>query len=44
MTYRVEVRSAVSDYLRGLLGLTREGWLARHGFMDALRADKWGHS
>ena len=37
MTYRVEVRSGVSDYLRGLEGLTREGRLAMHGFMDALR-------
>ena len=37
MTYRVEVRSGVSDYLRGLEGLTREGRLAMIGFMDALR-------
>jgi hypothetical protein len=37
MTYRVEVRSGVSDYLRGLEGFTREGRLAMHGFMDALR-------
>jgi hypothetical protein len=37
MTYRVEVRSAVSDYLRGLEGLTREGRLALYGFMNALR-------
>ena len=37
MTYSVEVRSAVSDYLRGLEGLTREGRLAMHGFMDTLR-------
>jgi hypothetical protein len=35
--YRVEVRSGVSDYLRGLEGFTREGRLAMHGFMDALR-------
>ena len=37
MTYRVEVQSGVSDYLRGLEGLTREGRLAMNGFMDALR-------
>ncbi len=37
MTYSVEVRRAVSDYLRGLTGLTREGRLAMHGFMYALR-------
>src|SRR5205823_12667349 len=37
MTYRVEVRSGVSDYLRGLEGITREGRLAMYGFMDALR-------
>jgi hypothetical protein len=37
MTYRVEVASDVSDYLRRLEGLTREGRLAMHGFMDALR-------
>jgi hypothetical protein len=28
MTYRVEIRSGVSDYLRGLEGFTREGRLA----------------
>src|SRR5262245_36499378 len=37
MTYRVEVRSRVSDYLRGLEGLTREGRLAMYGFMNAFR-------
>jgi hypothetical protein len=37
MTYRVEVRRAVSDYLRGLEGFTREGRLAMIGFLDALR-------
>jgi hypothetical protein len=37
MPYRVEVRSGVSDYLRGLEGLTREGRLAMIGFLDALR-------
>jgi hypothetical protein len=37
MTYRVEVRSGVSDYLRGLEGITREGRLAMMGFMNALR-------
>jgi len=37
MTYHVEVLSDVSHYLRGLEGLTREGRLAMHGFMDALR-------
>jgi hypothetical protein len=37
MTYRVEVERSVSDYLRGLEGFTREGRLAMHGFMDALR-------
>ena len=37
MTYRVEVRSGVSDYLRGLEGITREGRLAVSGFLDALR-------
>jgi hypothetical protein len=37
MIYRVEVRGGVSDYLRGLEGMTREGRLAMHGFMDALR-------
>jgi hypothetical protein len=37
MTYRVEVRSGVIDYLRGLEGITREGRLALIGFMDALR-------
>src|SRR5262249_35457271 len=37
MTYRVEVRSGVSDYLRGLEGITREGRLALNGFLDALR-------
>jgi hypothetical protein len=37
MIYRVEVRNAVSDYLRGLEGINREGRLAMHGFMEALR-------
>ncbi len=37
MTYRVEIRSGVSDYLRGLEGITREGRLAMCRFMDALR-------
>src|SRR5437588_12856860 len=37
MTYRVEVRSGVSDYLRGLEGITREGRLALSGFLEALR-------
>src|SRR3954451_16357901 len=37
MTYRVEVRIPVSDYLRGLEGITRVGRLAMHGFMNALR-------
>jgi hypothetical protein len=37
MTYRVDVRGAVSDYLRGLEGITREGRLAMIRFMDALR-------
>jgi hypothetical protein len=37
MTYRVEVRSGVSQYLRGLQGITREGRLAMSGFMDTLR-------
>lgn len=37
MTYRVEVQSGVSDFLRGLEGLSREGRLALNGFMDALR-------
>jgi hypothetical protein len=37
MAYRVEVRSGVSDYLRGLEGLTRQGRLALNGFMDVLR-------
>jgi hypothetical protein len=37
MTYRVEVRSGVSDYLRGLEGFTREGRVALTGFLDALR-------
>jgi hypothetical protein len=37
MTYRVEVQSGVSDYLRGLEEITREGRLALIGFMDALR-------
>ena len=37
MTYRVEVRSAVSNYLRGLEGLSRAGRLALNGFTDALR-------
>ena len=30
MTYRVEVANAVSAYLRGLEGFTREGRLAMH--------------
>ena len=37
MTYRVEVRRGVSDYLRGLEGMTRAGRLALFGFVDALR-------
>src|SRR3954454_17951235 len=37
MTYRVEVHSGVSNYLRGLEGLTREGRLAMNGFLDVLR-------
>ena len=37
MTYRVLVRRGVSDYLRGLEGLTREGRLDMIGFMDVLR-------
>ena len=37
MTYRVEVRSGVRDYLRGLEGFTREGRLAMIGFLGALR-------
>jgi hypothetical protein len=37
MTYRVEVRAGVRDYLRGLEGFTREGRLAMTRFMDALR-------
>src|SRR5260370_36338833 len=37
MTYRVEVRTGVSDYLRGLEGFTRDGRLAMNGFMDVLR-------
>src|SRR4051794_16564956 len=37
MIYRVEVRSAVRYYLRGVEGLTRQGRLAMSGFMDALR-------
>src|ERR1700747_1587665 len=37
MSYRVEVRGGVSDYLRGLEGFTREGRLAMYGFMNALR-------
>jgi hypothetical protein len=37
MTYRVEVQSGVNDYLRGLEGLTRQGRLAMHAFMGALR-------
>lgn len=37
MTYRVEVHSSLSDYLRGLEGFTREGRLALNRFMDALR-------
>jgi hypothetical protein len=37
MTYRVEVPSGVSDFLRGLEGLTREGRLAMYRFVDALR-------
>lgn len=37
MIYDVEVRSGVSDYLRGLEGFTRAGRLALIGFLDALR-------
>jgi hypothetical protein len=37
MTYRVEIRSGVSDYLRGLERISREGRLAMSGFIDALR-------
>jgi hypothetical protein len=37
MTYRVTIRSGVSDYLRGLEGLTREGRLAMYGFVNVLR-------
>jgi hypothetical protein len=37
MTYRVEVRTGVSDYLRSLEAFTREGRLALYGFMNALR-------
>ena len=37
MSYRVEVRSGVRDYLRGLEGFTREGRLAMIGFMNVLR-------
>ena len=37
MTYRVEVQSGVSDSLRGLEGMTREGRLAMSDFLDALR-------
>jgi hypothetical protein len=37
MTYRVEVRGGVRDYLRGLEGVTRAGRLAMYGFMDVLR-------
>ncbi len=37
MVYRVEVRSGVSDYLRGLEGMTRQGRLALNAYMDALR-------
>lgn len=37
MPYRVEVATAVSNYLRGLEGMTRAGRLALHGFMGALR-------
>ncbi len=37
MTYRVVVHRAVSNYLRGLNGLTREGRLAMYGLMDVLR-------
>lgn len=37
MIYRVEVRSGVSDYLRSLKGITREGRLAMYGFVNALR-------
>jgi hypothetical protein len=37
MAYRVEVETGVSNYLRGLEGLTRVGRLAMIGFMDALR-------
>ncbi len=37
MTYRVEVFSAVSNYLRCLDGISREGRLAIYGFVEALR-------
>src|SRR4051812_39708502 len=37
MTYRVEVRGGVRDYLRSLEGFTREGRLRMYGFMNALR-------
>jgi hypothetical protein len=37
MTYRVEVHSGVSNYLRGLEGFTRAGRLAMIGFLNALR-------
>jgi hypothetical protein len=37
MTYRVEIRSGVSDYLRGVEAITREGRLAMIRFLDALR-------
>ena len=37
MSYRVEVQSAVSDYLRGLEGFTRNGRLTMHGFLHVLR-------
>ncbi len=37
MTYRVEVASTVSAYLRGLQGFPRGGRPAMYGFMDSLR-------
>lgn len=37
MSYRVEVHSGVSDYLRGLEGYTRTGRLNLCGFIDVLR-------
>lgn len=37
MPYRVEVNSGVRDYLRGLEGLSRDGRLALHAFVEALR-------